>query len=154
MLELVHPPDEIARLACQSLVRQLGLLGIPLNLRELQAGEPPGDNYDLLYVELALDEPLVDAVRLFCPGGVAGSSPILTAACERLLNAETWPDAVSRLHDLHRIAHQEVAVLPLWQLVEHFACHASLKGVGQRPLGLYQHLGSWQCEFRPTAARP
>jgi tetratricopeptide (TPR) repeat protein len=153
-LELVHPPDEIARLACQSLVRQLGLLSIPLDLRELQAGESPGDNYDLLYVELALEEPVVDAARLFCPGGVAGSSTILTAACERLLEASSWADAVSRLHDLHRAAHQEVAVLPLWQLVEHFACHSSLKGIGRQPFGLYQNIGKWQCTLRAAATEP
>ena len=143
----IHPTKLPAWLA-NRLVRQLGLLSIPVNLRELQAGESPGDNYDLLYVELALEEPVVDAARLFCPGGLAGSSAILTAACERLLEASTWkkPSAVCMI--CTALAHQEVAVLPLWQLVEHFACHSSLKGVGQRPLGLYQNLGKWQCELR------
>jgi hypothetical protein len=153
-LELVHPDDEIARLACQSLARQLGLLSIPINLRELQSGESPGDNYDLLYVELAMQEPVADAARLFHPGGVAGSSAILTAECERLMAAATWDEAVKSLHELHRAAHREVAVLPLWQLVEHYACSSSLKGIGQRPLGLYQNIGKWQCTLPASPAKP
>jgi ABC-type transport system substrate-binding protein len=145
-LELVHPPDEIARLACQSLARQSAVLGIPLSLRELPAGESPGDNYDLLYVELTLAEPLVSVGRLFGPGGAGNSSAAVTTACRRVYEASSWDEAIQRLHALHRIAHQEVAVLPLWQLVEHYAVHASLKGIGRRPFSLYQNVGQWQCK--------
>lgn len=151
-LELVHPADELARLACQSIAQQLGVLGIPLSLRELPPGESPGEDYDLLYIELILDEPLVDVGRLFNSRGIAGASALLTAACERVFEATTWDEVVARLHELHRAAHQEVAVLPLWQLVEHFAYHNTVAGVGQRPLGLYQNLGQWKCKPR-TGAR-
>lgn len=147
-LELVYPADEIARLACQSIQRQLSVLGIPVDLRELPAGESPGQNYDLLYVELIMEEPLVDVGRLFRAGGVAGASALLTAACERVLEAATWEESVSRLHELHRAAHQEVALLPLWQIVEHFAYNGSVAGIGTRPLSLYQNLGQWKCKLR------
>ncbi|HYW81019.1 MAG TPA: ABC transporter substrate-binding protein, partial [Thermoguttaceae bacterium] len=65
-LILAHPANEIARSACSSIQKQLKLIGIPVALKELPDGMPNRvpDDVDLMYVELALWEPVVDARRL------------------------------------------------------------------------------------------
>ena len=42
----------------------------------------------------------------------------------------------------------ELPVIPLWQLVNQFAYHKSVKGVPQRPFTLYQDIEHWQVELR------
>jgi len=149
-LVLGHPPHEIARLACTSIQRQLGLVGISVTLEEL----PPGatgrvpDDIDLLYAELAMWEPVVDARRLLGEEGISGgASAYMSLALRRLDGATDWLEVGERLRQIHRIAHQEVAVVPLWQLTDHFAYHQSLKGVGSRSVSLYQHVEKWQPAF-------
>ena len=146
-LVLAYPPHEIARLASTSIQRQLALVGISVTLREL----PPGavnrmsGDIDLLYAELAMWEPLVDARRLLGQEGISGgASPYMSLALRQLEQATDWLQVGDKLRQIHRIAHQEVAVVPLWQLTDHFAYHQSLKGVGSRPVSLYQHVEKWQ----------
>jgi hypothetical protein len=44
-----------------------------------------------------------------------------------------------------------VAIVPLWQLVDYFARHKSLEGVGKRPVSLYQDIEAWKPGFNyPT----
>ena len=35
-------------------------------------------------------------------------------------------------------------LVPLWQLVDHFAYRRSLEGVGERPVSLYQNIEYWE----------
>jgi ABC-type oligopeptide transport system substrate-binding subunit len=118
----------------------------------LAAGQSPGDDYDLLYAELPMDEPLVDVRRLFGPGGtLGGTSPAMLAALRELEQAADLLQASQKLHEIHALAAAELPVIPLWQLVDHFAYHASVKGIGQRPVSLYQNIEQWQVELRlPT----
>lgn len=153
-LVLAHPAHEIARLASTMIQRQLEVLRIPVALAELPSGAPSQvpDEVDLLYVELAMWEPVVDARRLFDQAGLAGSSsPYLSLALRQLDQASTWPDVGSRLRQIHAIAHQEVAIVPLWQLTDHFAYHRSLKGMAAQPVSLYQHVEHWRPEFHYPA---
>jgi ABC-type transport system substrate-binding protein len=151
-LVLAHPAGEVPRVACQSIARQLEAVGIAVSLRELAAGQSPGDDYDLLYAELPMDEPLVDVRRLFGPGGaLGGTSPAMLAALRELEQAADLLQASQKLHEIHALAAAELPVIPLWQLVDHFAYHASVKGIGQRPVSLYQNIEQWQVELRlPT----
>ena len=45
---------------------------------------------------------------------------------------------------IHWLAHGELPVIPLWQLIDHLAYSRSLKGVGSRPVSLYQSVEQWQ----------
>lgn len=144
---LAHPPHEIARMACQSIKRQLALLGIPITLRELSAGMPERipEDVDLLYVELAMWEPVVDARRLLDEEGIAGgSSPHMSLALRQLDEAQVWAKATERLQYIHWLAHQEVSVVPLWQLTDHYAYRRGLKGMGTDLASLYQNVETWE----------
>ncbi|MBX7166480.1 MAG: hypothetical protein K1X74_09025 [Pirellulales bacterium] len=144
-LVLVYPPTEVARTACNAMVRYLQLLGVNVELRELEPqGELP-DDWDFRYCELAAWEPVVDAVRLFGPGGVAaGVSPYMELALRELSLAEDWSTARRLLLEIHRRIHDDVAIVPLWQLTNHCAWHKRLQGIGEQPVTLYQHVESWQ----------
>lgn len=150
-LVLAHPPEEIARVACTYIQQHLELVGIPVVLEEL-AGAPPAqipEQVDLLYAELAMWEPVIDARRLLGEDGIAaGCSPYMSLALRQLEAAPDWQQVRRILHRVHRIAHDEVAVVPLWQLAEHFAYQKGLSGIGARPVSLYQNVEQWECSFR------
>ncbi|GAG28569.1 unnamed protein product, partial [marine sediment metagenome] len=149
-LTLGHPPHEIARLACSEIRRQLGLVGIPIVLRELPPGASSraGGDLDLVYAELAVWEPVVDSRRLLGEDGISGgASSYMSLALRQLEHATDWAQVGDKLRQIHRLAHQEISVVPLWQLTDHFAYHNSLKGVGSGPVSLYQNVENWQPAF-------
>ncbi len=149
-LRLAYPADPVVRVACQSIKLQLDQVGIPVKLVELPARDPSADvKYDLLYAELAAWEPLVDARRLLGSHGVAGgASALMDAALERLDRAENWNEARDRLKEIHRIAHYDLPLIPLWQTINYFARGAQLEGVGDNPVTLYQNVADWRKSFR------
>lgn len=139
----------MARIACESIARQLELVGLQVKLQEVQPGQSAGDGYDLLYTELVMQEPIVDAWRLLGPGGTTGQcSAAMLLALRSLEQAKDIKQAELRLEQVHRVAAAELPVLPLWQIVNHFAYHKSVKGVPQRPFHLYQGIEQWQVELR------
>ncbi len=129
-------------------------MGIPVRLDELPAGVPArlNDKIDLLYAELAMWEPVVDARRLLDRDGLAGScSPYMSLALKQLEQAADWPAVGLKLRQIHQLAHAEVAIVPLWQLSDFFAYRRTLSGLGPRPVTLYQHVESWKVQFQdPT----
>jgi ABC-type transport system substrate-binding protein len=72
-------------------------------------------------------------------------------ALRSLEQAKDDKQAAARLQEIHRIAAAELPVIPLWQLVNHFAYHKSVKGVPPRPFHLYQDIENWQVELRVPA---
>jgi len=144
---LAHPAHEIARVACTSIKRQLGLVGISITLRELEGDLPDRipDDVDLLYAELAMWEPVVDARRLLDEDGITGASSIyMSQALRQLDQATDWAQVADRLRYIHWLAHRELPVIPLWQLIDHFAYRRSLTGVGSLPVSLYQNVDEWE----------
>jgi len=143
-LVLAHPAEPIARVACQSLARQLDFCGLKVALRELTPGQSAGD-CDLLYVELVCRDPAADVWRILGPEGlVGGTSPAMLAELRQLERAADAKAAAAQLQSIQRLAAAELPVIPLWQLVEHAAVHSSLSGVGQRPASLYENVAAWQ----------
>jgi tetratricopeptide (TPR) repeat protein len=151
-LVLAHSAEPTARVACQSIARQLRNLGLAVTSRELAPGQSPDDEVDLLYAEATMREPLVDAWRLLGPQGLTGDcTPTMLAELRALQTAGDDPAAVERLQSIHRLAAAELPVIPLWQLVDYLAYHTSVKGIGQRPVGLYDNIEQWQADFRIPA---
>jgi hypothetical protein len=110
---------------------------------------PSDGEYDLLYVEVLMQDPIVDAVRLLGVDGIAGgNSPYLNLALRQLVSATGWKSAHDKLHEIHQLAADEVPVVPLWQLTEFFAYHKSLKGIGHEPVLLYQNVEQWQGQLQ------
>jgi hypothetical protein len=148
-LVLAHPADPLARVACQTIKLQLDRVGIPIELVEFPADQAKAAvEYDLLYAELVVREPLMDARQLLAAEGVAGrASALLTSALDDLDRAQNWNVARTRLQEIHRIAHYDLPLIPLWQTVNYFAHRKWLSGVGDEPVTLYQNLAAWRKEF-------
>jgi ABC-type transport system substrate-binding protein len=149
-LVLAYPPHPIARTACTAIRQQLQLAGIQLDLKELSpsAASRPADDVDLVYAELAVWEPLVDARRVLGEDGpTGGCSPAMSLALRQLAEAADWQQARARVRQIHRLAHEEAAVIALWQLSDHFAYRAELKAVGSEPISLYENVEQWAVDF-------
>ncbi len=146
-LVIVHPATDIARVACGAIQKRFELLKIATTLRELPAGQtrPTDSDYDLLYAEWIIGEPVTDLRALFGPGGLAPhNNPYLEAALMDLDRSQNWKQARERLHVIHRLLHEDETVLPLWQIVDHFAWNQALEGVMEHPVSLYQEVERWQ----------
>jgi ABC-type transport system substrate-binding protein len=155
-LILAHPADEIATAASLSIQKQLKLVDIPVELRKIKGPMPAKvpDDVDLLYVELPMWEPLVDARRILGEDGMSGGcSPYMTLALRQLDEAVDWSQVRECLHRVHHIAFDDTAVIPLWQLIECFAYHQSLRGIAARPVSLYQGVEQWRPPFQYPAEK-
>jgi tetratricopeptide (TPR) repeat protein len=148
-LILAHPEDKAARFACAIIAEQWKALQIPCVLKQLPAGQTsdPSGQYDLLYASVTVYEPAVDAQRILGSDGLARSnSPYIGLALRRVQQATTWREARQRLLELHQLAHAEVTMLPLWQIIEHYAVSRNLRGVSPNAVTLYQDIERWQIE--------
>ncbi len=146
-LILAHTPDPLATTACQSMRLQLGAIGIPVELLRISPDQTGSVEYDLLYAEISIREPLVDARRLLGPNGLAGRcAPAMSVLLNQLDRVEVWESARSKLAEIHEIAHNDLPVIPLWQTVNRLAHTARLTGVGASPVTLYQNVDEWKLE--------
>jgi tetratricopeptide (TPR) repeat protein len=146
-LVLAFRPAPLAKIVCEALQAHLKIVDIPVELKPLGPKEldHPLDHADLLYAELALWEPVVDAFRLFGEGGLVGAtSPYMNLALGELARAQNWNEARDRLRAIDRIAHAELTVIPLWQTVNEFAYRQSVRGVLPHPVTLYQGVEQWR----------
>lgn len=153
-LVIALPAEDIARRACQQIERQLEtIMGISVELVELDPNQPLDQQpvYDLRYAELALWEPIVDARQLLGSGGLAGASNLyLDQALRQLADASDWRTARDKLFEIHRLAAEDVTVVPLWQLTDYFAYHQDLEGITGTPVSLYQEIERWQIAPLPV----
>ena len=58
--------------------------------------------------------------------------------------AANWQEARERFRQLHRLVHEDVTVLPLWQTLDHYAYRKSLQGLAATRVTLYQNVEQWQ----------
>ncbi|MEM8910960.1 MAG: ABC transporter substrate-binding protein [Planctomycetota bacterium] len=146
-IRLSYPPENLSRIACEAIRSQWELLGLEVELVELPVGRafPDDGTADIAYVAAAVWEPIIDARRVLGPEGMAGSTDQLVGlGLRRLEESKNWKDARDRLLDLHAIAHSELPVLPLWQLVDSYAYNRNLLGVGSDIVSLYQNAEKWR----------
>ncbi|XZE54956.1 ABC transporter substrate-binding protein [Planctomycetaceae bacterium SH139] len=146
-IRLGYPKGDLPRIACQAIAQQLNMVEIPVELVELPEGvaRPSDDSCDLIYTVVALWEPVTDARRVLGPDGLAGSRDQLVGlGLRRLERAKNWREVRTRLFDLHFIAHNELPVIPLWQLVDSYAFRTELGGMGADVVSLYQNVDRWR----------
>ena len=148
-IRVAVPADNLSRVACEAIKSQWELLGLEVQLVELPIGSSfpsPEENIaDLVYVSAAVWEPVIDARRLLGPEGLAGSDDQLVGlGLRRIEEARNWKDVRTGLLDLHAIAHHELPVIPLWQMVDSYAYRSDVTGIGSDIVSLYQNAGKWQ----------
>lgn len=145
-LVIVYPAGEIARIACTEIVEDLGLIGIAARLETLPAGaiRPENDDWDLLYLDYRMPEPLVGARELLAYEGFASCrSPHLNLALRQLQQVVSWKDAGDRLSVIHQLCYDNTSVIPLWQLADHLAYRDGLHGISREPIDVYQDIEKW-----------
>jgi hypothetical protein len=153
-ITLVYPRSDLARRAATAIQEDLSLdgLGLQVNLREVTADDESqsASSWDLLYVEWQAIEPARDVWKLL--GGTRwgrAADPELDAALEQLAQAATRDQAAAPLRAIHRRVQEQLAIIPLWQIDEYALVHQSLRGVGERPVTLYQNVEQWQVTSEP-----
>ena len=148
-IRLAFPPDNMSRVACEAIKSQWELIGLPVKLVPLPVGttfpDRDKDIADIVYVAAAVWEPVIDARRLLGPQGLAGSEDQLVGLGLRMIEeAKNWREVRAGLVNLHSIAHHELPVIPLWQMVDSYAHRSALVGVGSEIISLYQNAVDWQ----------
>lgn len=145
-LTLAHPVDEVAELACSNIQRMWEAMGLKVVLRPLEIGvvRPPDEEWDFLYYQMSMEEPLTNAELLFGRNGIVKhvSAPV-EQNMQKLGYADSWQNAARTLRRIHRQVVNDVTVIPLWQIQEHYAYRDNLKGIGRLPVHLYQDVKDW-----------
>ncbi len=144
---LAHGQDETSKLACDNIQQMWNAIGMNVVLRPLEEGRvvPPDDDWDFLYYQIMLQEPLTDAERLFGREGIVSriSAPV-QQKMDQLGFADSWQRVGKILRSIHRQVVNDVAVIPLWQIKEHYAFRDNLKGILREPVHLYQNAAFWR----------
>ncbi|MEZ6071717.1 MAG: ABC transporter substrate-binding protein [Pirellulales bacterium] len=145
-LTLAHPNNEIATRASQQIRNYLRALGVPIRLVPFDpATQWDLDAYDLIYAELFVSEPLVDVSTLFGPGGlIEGNGAFLDQYVRSVELATDSRAARNDLLAIHRRVYEDLPIIPLWQLTEHFAVDRRLEGVGAPAVSLYDTVEQWR----------
>ncbi|QEG20632.1 ABC transporter substrate-binding protein [Mariniblastus fucicola] len=146
---LAHPSGSLATAACEKIKQSWEESGIATTLRPLakEISFPEDDNWDMLYVEAAIEEPLTDATRIMGTYGIAKdvSSPV-DQSLQKLGYAESWQDASRTLRRIHRQVSNDLSIIPMYQIKEHFAFRKNVYGLGRDLIHLYQNIRRWRIE--------
>lgn len=153
---MAHPSGTTARSCAQAIARAWNAAEIKTTLRALPPGVsyPPDNQWDVLYSETFIEEPLIDAVRLFGENGLASD---VTAPVEQSLRnvvtSQTWQGACLALRNIHRQISVDLSVIPLYQVKEHYAFGDNVSNTGRDLVHLYQNVDRWMIETIAMAQR-
>ncbi|MDG1874473.1 MAG: ABC transporter substrate-binding protein [Mariniblastus sp.] len=149
-LVLAHPDSSVATNAAQAIARMWSDVGIETETKKLKPGQsiPTDDEWDFVYLEVTVEEPLADASKLIGLSGFANkvSAPI-EQTLQKLSYSESWRDTCSKLRTLHRQVAVDLSVLPLWQVKEHYAFRGTVKEIGRDLIHMYQHIDRWKIDL-------
>jgi peptide/nickel transport system substrate-binding protein len=118
---------------------------------ELHAGRP----FDMAYRVVRCTEPITDVGPMLCPAYDAPPSQdgLATIASPRMLQlllaleqSPDWPSARALVAQIDREVRDELPVIPLWQLQEHYAWRTRLKGPKDKSDHLYHEIDRWEIE--------
>jgi peptide/nickel transport system substrate-binding protein len=159
-LDLEYPPLAEARVVCPLIAEALGLVGIEVKLIERRESEletrlRSGQRFQMAYRAIRSTLPLRDVGPLLVPGYDAppAANALASAASPRirglLLQLDHAPEpTAARLlaTQIDREARDELPVIPLWQVEDHYAWRTNLRGPGESASGLYQGIERWEVE--------
>lgn len=116
-----------------------------VELRALTSAPQPVEEADLVYTVVTAPEPLIDAERLFGPGGIIPTAErTLAGPLRQLADSATFAEARAALFEIQRVVHEQTLVLPLWQLNEYAARRTRVTMSATPPLSLYQFVAQWR----------
>ncbi len=164
-LTFEYPATPEARAVCPRIAEGFRLLGIEVEPverpeSELEAGLRAGRRFDLAYRASRPAQPLHDAGPLLVPGYDAppAADALASAASPRILQLliqiDRAPESTSARTlaiQVDRESRDELPVLPLWQLEDHYAWRSNLRGPAEASDHLYQGIAAW--EIDPWFAR-
>ena len=151
-LTIVYPQSSVAANACNAIARTWSQAGFPTETKALDPGEsiPSDPNWDFLYMEVTIEEPLADARKLIGSRGVATNVSAPIEQTLRMLDyARSWRRACADLRRLHRQVRVDLSIIPLWQVTEFYAYRNSTRNLGRDIIHLYQNVERW--EIDPSA---
>ena len=77
------------------------------------------------------------------------SSPV-EQSLQSLGYTESWQDASRTLRRIHRQVSNDLSVIPMYQIKEHFAFRKNVYGIGRDLIHLYQNIERWKIEGYAT----
>ncbi|MDA0658395.1 MAG: ABC transporter substrate-binding protein [Planctomycetota bacterium] len=152
-LRLAYPVGEIAAEACAEICRQWSAVGVrcvPVPWENEEATQT--DDWDLLYRDLVMVEPLIDVAYFSANSSTLPSSAYLTLAINRVQESADWQSARTRLRELHRVFHEDVSVISLWQLQDYAVHRRGFTGIVPPVMRLYDSIEDWRSDRSVIAA--
>jgi len=146
---LAFPKGAQAETICAMIARYWQAIGIKTRLVELPDGQvlPENDDYDFVFVECTMQEPLVDARRIFGQTGLVKEiNASVEHSLDRIDRVRNWQTAGAALRNLHEKVYNESTILPLWQVPQYYAFRSSVRNVGFDINSLYQNVDQWRIE--------
>ncbi|MFO0528542.1 MAG: ABC transporter substrate-binding protein, partial [Planctomycetota bacterium] len=146
---IAHPEGDVPSVACAAIAQSWKEIGLKVTVRRLPPGVtlPADEDYDFLYVEIMMAEPLADAEFLFGKKGLVKQT---NAAIEQITRdssiSTSWRTASNSLRNLHRQVNNDMSVLPLWQMREFYAHRRNVRNVGRELIFIYQNIERWRIE--------
>jgi peptide/nickel transport system substrate-binding protein len=157
-LKLEYPAAPEPQAVVPKLVEAFAQAGVEVTAverpeSELETELRAGRKFDLAYRMAPCVEPVLEAGGVICPGIDAppDADPLSSVASPRILQlllelerAPEWPTAKGIALEIDRQSRDELPILPLWQLEDHFAWRTRLEGPAAVVDHLYQNLETWR----------
>lgn len=122
---------------------------------ELENELRSGQRFDIAYRVATCREPITEAGPLLCPGYdappgrdalAAIASPRIHQLLLQLESATEFPTARGLVIQIDREVRDELPIIPLWQIDDHYAWRSRLRGPAEVADNLYENFDSWEIE--------
>jgi peptide/nickel transport system substrate-binding protein len=157
-LNLEYPSIPEVRAIVPRLAEAFRQVGVEITLLELPLAQLEGQlragrRFDLAYRCLESRDPVLESGTILCPGYDAppeadalasSTSPRILQLLLQLERASEWTDARSLAVAIDRETRDELPIIPLWQLADHYAWRDRLNGPGKEAVELYQGVETWE----------
>lgn len=151
-LKIAHSGDETSRAACERIAASWRKAGLSIAMIDLDAD--PSQNpldADLWYQSHTISDPIYDTITLLSrdnPTLAEQGTPWFRQRLVELIDVPNLAAASTLLPEIHRLIHEDVVLLPLWQWTEHFAVGPTVEGTEAAPPSTYHGIVQWKVSLR------